>query len=102
MEGFHYYYHPVFQRLLAIIKSGEIGEVIKVESALLIPMPDKNDLRLKFDLAGGSIMDVGFVRELETALISVCAEFGVKADRYCERSGVWVRDDKSDRKSRDE
>ena len=41
---------------------------------------------------------VGFVRELETALISICAEFGVKADRYCERSGVWVRDDKSDRK----
>ena len=41
---------------------------------------------------------VGFVRELETALISVCAEFDIKADRYCERSGVWVRDDKSDRK----
>jgi lipoyl(octanoyl) transferase len=41
---------------------------------------------------------VGFVRELETALISVCAEFGIKANRYCERSGVWVRDDKSDRK----
>jgi lipoyl(octanoyl) transferase len=41
---------------------------------------------------------VGFVRELETALISVCAEFGVEADRYCERSGVWVRDDQSDRK----
>jgi lipoyl(octanoyl) transferase len=41
---------------------------------------------------------VGFVRELESALISVCAEFGIKADRYCERSGVWVRDDKSDRK----
>jgi predicted dehydrogenase len=59
MEGFHYYYHPVFQRLLAIIKSGEIGEVIKVESALLIPRPDKSDLRLNFDLAGGSMMDVG-------------------------------------------
>jgi lipoyl(octanoyl) transferase len=41
---------------------------------------------------------VGFVRELETALISVCAEFGIKADRYCERSGVWIRDDKGDRK----
>ena len=59
MEGFHYYYHPVFQRLLEIIKSGEIGEVIKVESALLTPMPDKSDLRLNFDLAGGSLMDVG-------------------------------------------
>ena len=41
---------------------------------------------------------VGFVRELESALISVCAEFGIKADRYCERSGVWIRDGKSDRK----
>jgi lipoyl(octanoyl) transferase len=34
---------------------------------------------------------VGFVRELETSLIQVCELFGVKADRYCERSGVWVR-----------
>ena len=59
MEGFHYYYHPVFQRLLTIVKSGEIGEVIKVESSLLIPRPDESDLRLKFDLAGGSMMDVG-------------------------------------------
>jgi len=41
---------------------------------------------------------VGFVRELETALISVCAEFGIEAKRYCERSGVWVRDAKGDRK----
>ena len=41
---------------------------------------------------------VGFVRELETALISVCADFGVKADRFCERCGVWVRDGKGDRK----
>jgi lipoyl(octanoyl) transferase len=41
---------------------------------------------------------VGFVRELETSLIQVCELLGVKADRYCERSGVWVRDQKGDRK----
>ena len=41
---------------------------------------------------------VGFVRELETSLISICDEFGVKAERYCERSGVWLRDAKGDRK----
>lgn len=41
---------------------------------------------------------VGFVRELESALIAVCAEFGVVAQRYCERSGVWIRDDQGDRK----
>ena len=41
---------------------------------------------------------VGFVRELETALIEICYEFGIKAERYCERSGVWLRDAKGDRK----
>ena len=41
---------------------------------------------------------VGFVRELETALIKICDEFGIKAQRYCERSGVWLRDAKGDRK----
>ena len=25
-------------------------------------------------------------------------EFGVKTERYCERSGVWIRDEKGDRK----
>jgi lipoyl(octanoyl) transferase len=41
---------------------------------------------------------VGFVRELETALIEICDQFGIKAQRYCERSGVWLRDEKGDRK----
>jgi len=41
---------------------------------------------------------VGFVRELETTLIEICDEFGIKAERYCERSGVWLRDSKGDRK----
>ena len=41
---------------------------------------------------------VGFVRELDSALIEICDEFGIKAQRYCERSGVWLRDEKGDRK----
>jgi lipoyl(octanoyl) transferase len=41
---------------------------------------------------------VGFVRELENALIGVCNEFDLDAQRYCERSGVWLRDEKGDRK----
>ena len=41
---------------------------------------------------------VGFVRELETAIIEICDEFGIKSQRYCERSGVWLRDEKGDRK----
>ena len=41
---------------------------------------------------------VGFVREIETALIDACKEFGISAERYCERSGVWLRDSHGDRK----
>ena len=41
---------------------------------------------------------VGFVREIENALIAACAELGLATERYCERSGVWIRDAKGDRK----
>ena len=41
---------------------------------------------------------VGFVREIETALIDVCAELGIKTERICDRSGVWIRDENGDRK----
>lgn len=41
---------------------------------------------------------VGFVRELETALIQVCADLGVKTVRIEGRSGVWVKDEGGERK----
>jgi len=41
---------------------------------------------------------VGYVREIESALIEVCKEFGINGEAYCERSGVWLRDERGDRK----
>jgi len=41
---------------------------------------------------------VGFVREIEAGLIAVCAELGITANCFAGRSGVWVRDEKGDRK----
>ena len=41
---------------------------------------------------------VGFVREIEAGLIKVCAEFGINTQRIEGRSGVWVRDERGDRK----
>jgi lipoyl(octanoyl) transferase len=41
---------------------------------------------------------VGFVREIESGLIKVCAELGLAASRVDGRSGVWIRDDRGDRK----
>ena len=44
---------------------------------------------------------VGFVREIETAIINALAEIGIASERYCERSGVWLRDNGNDRKIAD-
>jgi len=41
---------------------------------------------------------VGFVREIESGLISVCEELGIEAQCFAGRSGVWIRDEKGDRK----
>lgn len=41
---------------------------------------------------------VGFVREIETALINVCADLGIDAVRVDGRSGVWIQDQQGDRK----
>ena len=41
---------------------------------------------------------VGFVREIEAALILACEDLGVDAVRVEGRSGVWIKDAKGDRK----
>ena len=41
---------------------------------------------------------VGFVREIESALINVCSDLGVSTLRIEGRSGVWVVDSQGDRK----
>ena len=41
---------------------------------------------------------VGFVREIESAIIAACSELGLTTQRVEGRSGVWVVDDKGARK----
>jgi len=41
---------------------------------------------------------VGFVREIEAALILVCADLGITAVRVDGRSGVWIQDQRGDSK----
>lgn len=41
---------------------------------------------------------VGFVREIESAIIAACSDLGLTTERVEGRSGVWVVDDKGARK----
>ncbi len=73
MEAFHWRYHPLAQRMLEIVAGHELGDVERIEAALVFPLPRWSDIRWQLGLAGGSLMDAGcypvhIVRTLATAV----------------------------------
>jgi predicted dehydrogenase len=59
MEAFHWRYHPLAERMRAIVAGGELGAVRRIETAMCIPLPLPGDIRYRLDLAGGALMDTG-------------------------------------------
>jgi predicted dehydrogenase len=59
VEGFHYLHHPVNRRLHELLASGDLGELVHVETTLEIPDPGPRDPRWSLALAGGATMDLG-------------------------------------------
>jgi predicted dehydrogenase len=59
VEGFHYLYHPVTRRVHELLASGDLGELVHVETTMEIPDPGPADPRWSFALAGGATMDLG-------------------------------------------
>jgi xylose dehydrogenase (NAD/NADP) len=60
-EAFMYLHHPQTKKLLEIIKSGRIGKVQYIVSWLdyFLPFSETDNIRLKPELGGGSLWDVG-------------------------------------------
>jgi predicted dehydrogenase len=59
MEGFHYRYHPVMEKILELIDSGALGHILHVDIEVGFPLDNSDDPRLDLELAGGSLMDIG-------------------------------------------
>ena len=59
VEAFHWRYHPLAARMREIVRSGELGEVRRVEASVCFPLPLPGDIRYRFDLGGGATMDAG-------------------------------------------
>ena len=47
------------RRLLALVGSGELGELRHVDAEFTMPAPPDDDPRWSLDLAGGALMDIG-------------------------------------------
>jgi predicted dehydrogenase len=84
-EAFHYRYHPLADRVRALISGGTLGRLVHVEGHFSVPIPDTN-IRFDWSLAGGATMDLGcyplhmihYFSGLTPRVISAKAETGPK------------------------
>jgi predicted dehydrogenase len=58
-EAFAYRYHPLAERLKSIIQSGELGRIRHIEAHFCFPLPVPGNIRWRYELSGGSLMDAG-------------------------------------------
>jgi len=58
-EAFAYRYHPLTARVKEIISSGGLGKVQHIEAQFCFLLPAPNNIRFKYELAGGALMDCG-------------------------------------------
>ena len=58
-EAFMYRHNPQTKRLAELVQGGAIGELRVVRSAFSYSLYDADNIRLRTDVEGGSLMDVG-------------------------------------------
>ncbi|HZC45825.1 MAG TPA: Gfo/Idh/MocA family oxidoreductase, partial [Candidatus Acidoferrum sp.] len=57
-EAFHYRFHPLADRIHALMHDGTLGRLLHVEGQFSVPIPEPN-IRFDWSLAGGATMDLG-------------------------------------------
>ena len=91
IEAFHWRHHPLASRMREILRAGEIGEVRHVEASTCIPMLMPGNIRFRYELGGGALMDIGsyavnmvrWLAEAEPEVVSAEARLSSpKVDRW--------------------
>jgi predicted dehydrogenase len=60
IEAFHYRWHPLFNRAVEVVHSGQLGTVTHVEAEFSAPIPrNDTEFRWRADLGGGALADLG-------------------------------------------
>lgn len=61
MEAYHWRYHPMIEQLRALLDSGRLGRIDRIDAAFDVPdgaIP-RSDIRWNLTLGGGATMDLG-------------------------------------------
>jgi D-xylose 1-dehydrogenase (NADP+, D-xylono-1,5-lactone-forming) len=83
-----YRFHPQTKRVVEIAQKGELGQVQFIISSFCYNVPDPKDIRLKAELGGGVLLDVGsycvsvarLLMNDEPYLVNASARFGPGSD----------------------
>ena len=59
MEAFMYRFHPRTEKVIELVRGGRIGELRAIRSAFTFRLTRPDNIRLKPELGGGALMDVG-------------------------------------------
>ena len=59
MEAFMYRFHPRTERVVALVRSGAVGELKTIRSTFTFRLTRPDNIRLRPELGGGAVMDVG-------------------------------------------
>jgi xylose dehydrogenase (NAD/NADP) len=59
VEAFMYRHHPQIERVQELLRQGTIGELMVVEASFNVRLTDTDDVRMRPDWGGGSLLDVG-------------------------------------------
>jgi predicted dehydrogenase len=59
MEAFHWRYHPLAERMIALTADGTLGRLRHIETSMCVPFILPRNIRYDFALAGGALMDTG-------------------------------------------
>lgn len=91
VEAFHYRYHPLFDRVLEIVRSGVLGPLRHMSAVFNVAIVDRNDLRHRYDTAGGATMDLGcyplhWMRQVAGSEPRVVSARAVEGARYVDVS----------------
>lgn len=71
-------WHPRFVRMVELVRSGEIGELVSIDSAFTFTREIDDNYRLSPKMGGGSLLDVGpYQAHVWAALVGTSANFSI-------------------------
>jgi predicted dehydrogenase len=89
LEGFHYRFHPLFERALALVRSGAVGKLRHIDAVFNATLPDTpGELRYIEALGGGALMDLGCYCMHWIRTVAGDEPTIVRATARCETTGV--------------